>query len=327
MISVIVTIYNLEQYLRRCVDSIIAQTFHCLEIILVDDGSTDASPQICDAYARSDPRVRVIHKQNGGAADARNAGLEIATGEYIGFVDGDDFIMPGMYEALYHACAEYDVPLSMCGRIEFDVRTGRKRRRFCMNEPVVFSAEKAIEGLLTDNGCDSASWDKLYHRSLFSKIRYPAGAQYDDLNVTARLIDKAGRMCHVGEALYVYLRRDGSITELPFHKKHMDEVYQANLLKGFVDKKYPALHRKSMHFVYANLDVVLLRAYECKDPAMQHDMETVTRCCRKYFFHVMTGQWKIRQKLWFLKKYFIVKGRIRKWKSRETDQDTELDVR
>ncbi len=314
MISVIVTIYNLERYLRRCIDSIVAQTYGDLEIILVDDGSVDTSPQICDEYARRDARIRVVHKQNGGAADARNAGLEIAAGEYIGFVDGDDFIMPGMYETLYHACAEYDVPLSMCGRIEFDVRTGRKKRRFCMDAPVVLSARKAIEGLLTDDGCDSASWDKLYRRSLFTQIRYPVGAQYDDLNVTARLIDRAGRVCHVGEALYIYVRRDGSITELPFHKKHMDEVYQADLLRKFVDAKYPALRRQAMHFVCANLDVVLLRAYECKDSVMQNDMATVVRCCRKHFIHVVTGQWKIRQKLWFFKKYIIVKGRIRKWK-------------
>ena len=104
LVSVIVAVYNIEEYLPRCVDSILAQTYRNLEIILVDDGSKDQSGSICDSYAEKDRRIKVIHKKNGGLSDARNAGMDAATGEYIGFVDGDDWIEPDMYRAMYFAC-------------------------------------------------------------------------------------------------------------------------------------------------------------------------------------------------------------------------------
>ena len=106
LVSVIVAIYNIEPYIRRCVDSVLAQDYQQLEIILVDDGSTDQCPAICDAYAQKDTRIKVIHKQNGGLSDARNAGLNVATGEYIGYVDGDDWIEPGMYGSMVRSCVE-----------------------------------------------------------------------------------------------------------------------------------------------------------------------------------------------------------------------------
>ena len=113
-ISVIVPIFNVENYVRKCVDSILNQTFSDIEIILVDDGSTDASGRICDEYLSKDDRIRVIHKENGGLSDARNAGLDMCTGEYIGFVDGDDYIDGDMYELLYKNLIQYDADISMC---------------------------------------------------------------------------------------------------------------------------------------------------------------------------------------------------------------------
>ena len=148
MISVIVPVYNVERYLRRCVDSILAQTCRDLEIILVDDGSTDGCPSICDGYAAADSRVKVIHKANGGLSDARNAGLEIASGEWVGFVDSDDFIMPEMYETLLRACVEHGVSIAMCGRRLVDEADTTLRYEYCFSEPVMLSAEEALRSLL-----------------------------------------------------------------------------------------------------------------------------------------------------------------------------------
>ena len=114
LVSVIVAIYNIEPYIRRCVDSVLAQDYQQLEIILVDDGSTDQCPAICDAYAQKDTRIKVIHKQNGGLSDARNAGLNVATGEYIGYVDGDDWIEPGMYGSMVRSCVEQQAQIAVC---------------------------------------------------------------------------------------------------------------------------------------------------------------------------------------------------------------------
>ena len=114
LISIIVPVYNMEKYLARCVDSIIAQTYDKIEIILVDDGSTDNSSSMCDHYARKDERIKVVHKLNGGLSDARNAGFAVATGSYIGYVDSDDWIEPDMYEKMYYACVENDAELAVC---------------------------------------------------------------------------------------------------------------------------------------------------------------------------------------------------------------------
>ncbi len=313
LISVIVTVYNVEHYLRRCVDSILAQTYEELEIILIDDGSTDRSAQICDEYAAGDCRIKVIHKKNGGAAEARNTGLETARGEYIGFVDGDDYIFPEMYEVLYHACVQQKVSIAMCGRMISDERFHTKDYQFCMKIPTLFTAKEAITGLLKNQNCDSASCDKLYKRFLFAKIRYPVGIEYDDLNVTARIIQLAGKVYHVGEALYVYVKRDGSVTARPFHKEHLDEIEQARLLKKFVDEKYPDLKKESVHFVYFNVAAVLFRAYGCKDPKMRKYMEKVVRYSESYIRHVINGPWTCKEKLTFLRHYIVVKMRLWRW--------------
>lgn len=313
LISVIVTVYNVEKYLRRCIDSIIAQTYEELEIILVDDGFTDGSSQICVEYAEKDSRIKLIRKKNGGAADARNTGLENSSGEFIGFVDGDDFILPKMYEIMYFACIEHNVPIAMCGRIVFDEKTKTQKSRFCLDTPALFSAKEAITSLLTDNYCDSASWDKLYRRFLFSEIRYPAGVEYDDLNVTARLIDCVDRVYHVAEGLYVYVKRSDSITAMSFHKGHIDEIQQAELLKEYINNKYPDLKRQSALFLISNLDAVLMRAFECKEYEMKEYMAVVCGYSECYFKDVVYSSWKLKQKLWFIKNYFFLKFRLIHW--------------
>lgn len=314
LITIIVTIFNVEKYLRRCIDSIITQTYKKLEIILVDDGSTDTSPQICDEYLTKDSRITIIHKKNGGAADARNTGLEIATGEFIGFVDGDDYILSNMYEILYNACVRSSVSIAMCGRIVSDERFKTKNYQFCMKTPTLFTAKEAIRSLLTSDKCDSASWDKLYRRNLFSEIKYPSGIEYDDLNVTARLIERAGKVCHVGEALYVYVKRTGSVTSLPFHKEYLEEIEQAEVLKEYIDKRYPDLRKQSLYFVCTNLDAVLFRAYECKKKELKEEKERVVCCSKAYLFDVLRCSWKISRKLFFLRNYIGLKVRMWRWK-------------
>lgn len=310
LITVIVPIYNVEKYLRRCVDSILAQTYEKLEIILVDDGSTDLSPQICDEYAKKDLRIRVIHKKNGGAADARNTGLENATGEFIGFVDSDDYIMPEMYEILYKACIEYGVPLSMCGRKVSSEIDGTVKSRFVVERPVKLTAEEAIESLLTDDLCDSSSCDKLYRRDLFIQIRYPTGILFDDLNVTVRLFHCAGEMCHVGEALYVYVKRKGSITDARFHSRSIEAIKQAELVKAFVDTNYPDLKKQSVRFIYFNVEVVLYWAHMCRDTRLRESMRAVCKYGWHYSLTVLFGSWKMKQKLWYMKNLIVLQIRL-----------------
>lgn len=314
MISVIVPVYNVEKYLKQCVDSIIAQTYTDLEIILVDDGSTDLCPGICDEYAAMDTRIRVLHKKNGGLSDARNAGLEVARGEFIGFVDSDDYIMPMMYELLYQACVDHGVAVAMCGRRVIDEKETVIRYECCMENAALLEAKEAVQSLLrNDNRCDSAVWDKLYRSFLFVDIRYPAKVHYEDQNVTARLISYSERIYHVGQALYVYRKREGSITSSEFNEHSIDEVKQAELLKEFVDEKYPELKEDSLNFVSYKASFPLFRAYRCKDSRMRKYMREVSERSRCYLFSIMCGPFTVKHKVWCLRNYIVLRLRLRYW--------------
>lgn len=173
LVSVIVAVYNIEEYLPRCVDSILAQTYEKLEIILVDDGSTDKSGRICDEYAEKDSRIQVIHKKNGGLSDARNAGMDIATGEYIGFVDGDDWIDRDMYRAMYEACEKENAQIAACRYKQItksgviDASTGNS---------VSLSKIEALEIYICGDErylIYNSVWSKLFSAELIQGMRFP----------------------------------------------------------------------------------------------------------------------------------------------------------
>ena len=192
-ISVIVPVYNVEQYLPRCVESILAQTYENLEILLVDDGTKDNSGAICDAYARQDARVKAIHKKNGGLSSARNAGIDAATGEYLSFVDSDDWIEPDMYEKMMALMEKYSVRLVCAGRWDVSSETGEKTLGLCPPKEEVISGEELVRRIFHWENIDSAAWDKLYHRSLFASARYPLGVICEDVPTTYRIALDAGQ--------------------------------------------------------------------------------------------------------------------------------------
>ncbi|MCI6997389.1 MAG: glycosyltransferase [Eubacterium sp.] len=256
MISIVVPIYNVEQYLVECVNSLIHQTYKNIEIILVDDGSTDSSGAICDEYACKDERIRVIHKQNGGLSDARNVGIDIARGDYIGFVDSDDYVEHNMYEHLLLACKENLCDIAVCARDNFD-ENGGHNIMFCVNEPVIYDDESAIEEILLNRNMDSAAWDKLYKRELFVGIRYPIGVLHEDLDVTSRVISKTSKIVQIPEILYKYRIRNGSITKQGFKPKKMDMLLQTEKLCEFVLEKYPKLAWQSSKFMCFNITNLL----------------------------------------------------------------------
>ena len=231
LISVIVPVYNVEAYLPRCVDSILAQTYRNLEIILVDDGTKDHSDRICDEYAARDPRVKVIHKENGGLSSARNAGIDIAGGEYLAFVDSDDWIEPETYAHMLKAAQQYGVKLVCAGRYDIKSKTGEKKRGLCPPREEVISGTELVRRIFLWDNVDSAAWDKLYHRSLFREIRYPVGKICEDVPTTYRIALDAGQAAMCDRPLYNYFHRPGSITtasvsEKTFHfSEHTAAIY------------------------------------------------------------------------------------------------------
>lgn len=223
MISVIVPIYNTERYLRRCVDSIINQTYKDLEIILVNDGSTDNCPQICDEYKEKDNRIRVIHQENKGLSGARNTGIENARGEELAFIDSDDCIHTTMMDVLHGLLIEEQADIAACGYYWIEEGECDKTTQ---TEPVTKKTyNKDVHAFLFDRP-DLAviACNKLYERKLFDKVKYPEGRYHEDEFVIHHLLGECGRVTFTTEKLYYYYVHDDSITRTPNPSKIMDTI-------------------------------------------------------------------------------------------------------
>lgn len=216
-ISVIVPVYKVEPYLRKCLDSIVNQTYQNLEIILVDDGSPDNCGAICDEYAARDERIRVIHQSNGGLSAARNAGLDVATGDCIGFVDSDDWAEPEMFETLFRGMEETKADIAVCGRYE-----EYKDRRAAIGWPEtrIMNREEALGELLKKTQLQNLVWDKLYRRKLFEGLHFPAGKTFEDIAVMHRLLLRAEKVVCLPETMYHYRQRpDGIVGDISLKNK------------------------------------------------------------------------------------------------------------
>ena len=257
LISVIVPAYNVEDYLVRCVDSILAQTYKNLEIILVDDGSKDSSGKLCDVLAQKDERIRVIHKANGGLSSARNTGMEAATGEYLAFVDSDDWIEPEAYQWMMELAEKYDVPMVCAGRYDADSDTGEKTVGLCPLKEEVISGQELARRIFHWENIDSAAWDKLYKAELFRNYRYPEGKIVEDVPVTFHIALDAGRIAMCNKPVYNYFHRPGSITTSSVSEKifhfpgHTEQVY------AYIREKCPAIEPEARYLRVRSLAYTL----------------------------------------------------------------------
>ena len=237
-ISIIVPVYKVEPYIHKCIDSILNQTFKDFELILVDDGSPDNCGKICDDYAKKDSRVIVIHKENGGQSTARNRGLDVARGDYIGFIDSDDYIEPDMYELLYNMCIENNCDISNCSStIYFKNKTVVNGGHGLLIHNRKEAMKVATEGILYDE----CLWTKLIKRELFEGLRIPNGIAYEDTAFTYKLIDKSERVCCMGVAKYNYIKRDESTMDRAIKDVKIDAVLVYEEMYKFMEKKYPEL--------------------------------------------------------------------------------------
>lgn len=205
LISVIIPFYKSELYIRKCVGSVTGQIYKNLEIILVDDGSPDGCGKICDEYAAADARVKVIHKKNKGTSSAYNAGLDRASGEYVIFVDGDDWVEPGYCSGLFENLVKYGADISCCAFFEY---RGQKNNPLLPGKTVLYSNLEAVEFL------PAPPWGKLYKRALFEGLRYPEDRQPGDLFLTYKVLYRAAKVSMTSAALYNYYRRPDSVMGL-----------------------------------------------------------------------------------------------------------------
>lgn len=259
LISVIVPIYNAEPYLRKCIDSILAQTYPELEVILVDDGSSDQSGVICEEYAQRDKRIIVIHQENTGQAGARNHGLSIATGKYVGFVDSDDWIAPEMYQTLLDSLLRNDGDLAVCGRYTVKNNIIKTSNGFNLSKETVMTTEEAIERFMTYKAIDSSCWDKLYKKALLSDIRFPLGYICEDVPFVYDALTKAKKIVHCAKPLYYVLIRSGSTSRSSFNHKGMGLYYYFRDVSQKCKRDFPRLTHQADYLFFKNLLVLACR--------------------------------------------------------------------
>ena len=238
LISIVIPIYNVDKYLKKCIESVLNQTYSNLEIILVDDGSPDNCPQICDEYRKKDSRIKVIHKENGGLSDARNVGIDHAKGEYITFIDSDDYVANDYIEYLYNLIVKYGVDISCCSHLV--VYNNGQYHGIDENFDESFDKIMFFQKMLYAKKCDVTAWAKLYKKDLFNDIRYPKGKIFEDIDTTYKLIDKVKKVACGYSAKYYYMIRKSSITTNGFQDKH---YYMIDATLNMCDylKKYPEL--------------------------------------------------------------------------------------
>lgn len=255
-ISVIIPIYNVEDYLEQCVESILNQTYTNLEIILVNDGSTDSSGEICDRYKNIDKRIKVIHKENGGLSDARNYGIEASTGDYIAFLDSDDWADKNLYMTLYKNIKKNHADISICNFKKYYSDKDIEKQE--LNEVKCYSNIEALERLYCNDAVIMVvAWNKLYKRKVIGDLRFPVGKIHEDEYLTPMIIYNANKISYINNELIYYRQRENSITNKKFNIKRLDYLYALeNRNRFFKDNNLDKLHNNGVEkYIYSIINI------------------------------------------------------------------------
>jgi glycosyltransferase involved in cell wall biosynthesis len=263
-ISIIVPVYNTAQFLPQCIESILQQTYKNLEIILVDDGSTDGSGMICDTYAKRDERIKVIHKKNGGLSEARNVGLQYATGMLIGFVDSDDLIHPQMYELLEWAMEKENSPIVFGTFLRFSEEEELKQpTHVCKDKMQIenFQPEAVLRKIILHEMLEVV-WDGLYRRDVIGDTQFDYGRKYEDSFWTHKIVGQAEKISVISYPLYAYRQREGSIMAEDFSLRDFDRLEAKLERLSYCEQHYPALinlAKSDLYVACMNFQVDILR--------------------------------------------------------------------
>lgn len=289
LISIIVPVYKVEKYLDRCVRSLVNQTYKNLEIILVDDGSPDNCPKMCDEWAKKDSRIKVIHKENGGLSDARNKGFEQSLGEYILFVDSDDYIDEKMVEIMYNRIIEDKTDMCICDFSTFE--DGQNPNKNFTMEPKVISAEKTLKSLIYDksNVYFVVAWNKLFRRELLEKVKFPKGRIHEDEFTCHRFIGECKTISCIYNPLYFYYMREGSITKSKFTEKKLDVIMAMDDRVEYISQNKPELLEDTKV-----LALKTIMALYCKAKMLKADKDLIKAIRKEYIKHYR----KTSKKIW-----------------------------
>lgn len=332
LISVIIPVYKVEKYLRRCVDSVLAQTYTNLEIILVDDGSPDLCGEICDEYAAKDPRVKVVHQENGGISRARNAGLDLAVGEYFAFLDSDDYVDEGMYEKLHQVALEYEADVVECGHrwIRPNRVIGKVLDEQDTGQVDVYTNVEALEKLYFGSGMFGGLtimvWNKLYKSSVYRSMRFPEGLLYEDSLYTPKVFYMANKIVKLNRNMYNFYMAEGSLTRSGYNLTRLDAIsVKKQCMEFFAEQglqRYYDLSESDL------LNALFGNYYECrsrgKDPAYRSHTAMLKKEIKRYLpqakrnSFVQNSAWRNRlfgvsPTLWYAATWVVRKKRHYQW--------------
>lgn len=286
LVTVIIPVYNVQDYLARCIDSVVTQTHHNLQILLVDDGSTDSSGSICDDYAKKDRRITVIHKENGGLSDARNAGLDAMDGDYVTFIDGDDYVHPQFVELLLNTMAKSGAQIAVCNwkKVkEHNATSTACKDLECHHEKseplTIFNRQQALHSIFYQQELTHSACSRVFAASIFSDIRFPQDMLYEDLAIIYPIMRKVDTVALTSLTMYFYLQRSGSITSTV----SLQRTQVLNILDN-IEKQVATLNPEllpAVHSRHMSACFNMLRIMPPNDPAWQSTRELCIEYTKK----------------------------------------------
>jgi len=305
LISVIIPIYNVEKYLRECINSVVSQTYRNIEIILVDDGSTDHSPQICDEYQLKDTRIKVIHQKNQGVSVARNIGLNYSRGKYIFWIDSDDYISKECIESLYELLRKENVDMSICNYIQGSDRNYIFKHENSYIE--TFDSKKGLEYIYKNHHYSfimAASWAKLIKKELYEELKYPVDKIFEDIYMSHHLINKCKKIAYVNQVMYYYYQWPESILGKKFYKEKLDYLDAFEERIYFFDNLgYQELKEKArIQYLHA----LIWEYSRAKD--ILHDHKMIRNIVTKYkqYYQIGTFNEKVKHETkWYMFKFYL----------------------
>lgn len=301
LVSIIVPIYKVEEYIKECLDSIISQTYKNIEVILVDDGSPDNSGYLCDEYAKKDNRIKVIHKTNGGLSSARNAGLELATGDFITFCDSDDVILPEIISRYVDIQEKYNCDIVSCESLFYKNGETTLIEHYHQSDSIKFFIGEEFIGGFFDSSTDCSVCNKLYKRDVIANHRFEEGKTNEDILFQYEVL-KNKSIVHTNEGLYLYRVNEKSITHT-FNANSLNAYYNALVLRKKVQLDYPALNPKALYYtiiVGYTLGMQIKKTGLSKTGVFKKAYKDIRKCILKAFCDIMKSSlFSITQKLRF----------------------------
>ena len=310
-ISVIVPVYKVEAYLDRCIQSIVEQSYQNLEIILVDDGSPDHCPAMCDAWAEKDERIRVIHKKNGGLSDARNAGMAVATGELMGFVDSDDWIARDMYRLLHERMIADGSDIAACG-VEMVWDDGTPSKSLTQSGCCVLNQEEAMRAIVKESWLKQPVWYKLYKTALIRDILFPVGKYHEDVFWSYQAVARVQRVSVLDTPCYFYMQRGGSIMGEGYSLRRLDALEARVLRCAYIKKHFPELVSEDqaslLLFCVYSMQMRMFYLKGTEQETAESRIERIVKglrplCCPR--------EMAIKQRIWFYMAQLCIKNTCR----------------